>query len=54
MNGAGGALKTFIAGGVAIGMLTAVLLPGRPTIGVINAIGDTGKGFLGTAISGKA
>lgn len=48
------ALKTFIAGVVAIGMATAVLLPGRQTIGAINAGTNLLKGTLGTAISGKS
>jgi len=54
MGGSGGALKTFIAGIVTIGMATAVLSNGRQTIGVVKAVGDAGSGFLGTAISGKA
>lgn len=54
MNGTGGAVKTFVAGVVAIGMATAVLSNGRQTIGVVKAVGDAGSGFLGTAISGKA
>lgn len=54
MSAASDGFKTFIAGGVAIGMATAVLLPGRQTVGVIKATGQAGSGFLGTAITGKA
>lgn len=52
MSAFGDTAKTLVAGGVAIGMATAVLLPGRPTIGVIKSIGDAGSGYLGTAIKG--
>src|SRR6185437_3608818 len=38
MGGSGGALKTFIAGIVTIGMATAVLSNGRQTIGVVKAV----------------
>lgn len=54
MSAGSDAVKTFVAGGVAIGMATAVLLPGRQTVGVITATGKAGSGFLGTAITGKA
>lgn len=54
MNAGGGVLKTLIAGGVMIGMATAILLPGRPTVDVIKAGGNAAQGFLGTAITGKA
>lgn len=46
-------LKTFVAGAVAIGMATAVLLPGRQTPAVIKAITGLLTGTLGTAITGK-
>lgn len=46
------ALKLLIAGGVAIGLATAVLSPGRQTIGAINSAGTAASGFLGTAIKG--
>ena len=52
MSALGDTAKTLVAGGVMIGMATAVLLPGRPTIGVVKAIGDAGTGYLGTAIKG--
>lgn len=45
-------LKSLVAGGVMIGMATAVLLPGRPTIGVVKATGDAASQYLGTAIKG--
>jgi hypothetical protein len=47
------AFKTFIAGVVAIGMATAVLLPGRQTPAVIKAAGGLLQGTLKTSISGK-
>lgn len=37
---------------VAIGMATALLLPGRNTVGVIGAIQKLFDGALGTAIKG--
>jgi hypothetical protein len=37
---------------VAIGMATAVLLPGRNTVGVIGAFQKLFQGSLGTAIEG--
>lgn len=46
------ALKLLIAGGVAIGLATAILSPGRQTIGAINSAGNAASGFLGTAIKG--
>jgi hypothetical protein len=39
---------------VAIGMVTAVLLPGRQTASVINAIKGLFTGSLHTAITGNA
>lgn len=48
-----GTLQTFVAGLVAIGMATAVLLPGRQTPAVIKAAGGLLSGSLKTAISGK-
>jgi hypothetical protein len=47
-----GTLQTFVAGLVAIGMLTAVLLPGRQTPAVIKAVSGLLSGSLGTAIKG--
>lgn len=46
-------LQTFVAGIVAIGMATAVLLPGRQTPAVLKAAGGVLQGSLKTAISGK-
>lgn len=48
-----GALQTFIAGIVAIGMATAVLLPGRQTPAVIRAVTGLLTGGLKTSITGK-
>lgn len=45
--------QTLVAGAVAIGMATALLLPGRQTPQVIKAIRDLITGTLGTAITGK-
>jgi hypothetical protein len=39
---------------VGIGMVTALVLPGRNTVGVINAIQQLFQGSLGTAISGSS
>lgn len=43
----------FVTGIVAIGIVTALVLPGRNTTNVIAATGTAGKGLLGTAITGK-
>jgi len=45
-------VQTFVAGLVTIGLATAVLLPGRKTIGTIHATGSAGSNLLGTAIKG--
>jgi hypothetical protein len=45
-------LKTFIAGLVAIGLATAVLLPDRKTASVIGAAQGFTSGTLNTAIKG--
>lgn len=45
-------LKVLIAGAVAIGMLTAVLLPDRQTVPVLGAVTRFTTGTLGTAIKG--
>lgn len=47
------AVQTLIAGVVAIGMATAVLLPGRQTPAVIKAVSGLITGSLKTSISGK-
>lgn len=41
-----------IAGLMTIGMITAVTLPGRQTVGVIKASGNASSKLLGTAIKG--
>jgi len=46
-------LQTFVAGLVAIGIATAVLLPGRQTPQVIKATQGLLSGSLKTAITGK-
>lgn len=48
----GDAIKALVAGVVAIGLATAILLPDRQTIGVVNAAGTATSGVLGTAIKG--
>lgn len=48
----GNSVQTFVAGLVAIGMVTAVLLPGRQTPAVIKAVQNLLSGSLGTAIKG--
>jgi hypothetical protein len=45
-------LKTLIAGAVAIGLATAVLLPDRQTVPVIGAATEFTTGTLNTAIKG--
>lgn len=45
-------LKTLIAGAVAIGLATAVLLPDRQTVPVIGAATKFTTGTIGTAIKG--
>jgi hypothetical protein len=47
------ALQTFIAGVVAIGLATSVLLPGRQTPAVIKAFTGLLTGGLRTSITGK-
>jgi hypothetical protein len=46
-------LKTLIAGAVAIGMVSAVLLPDRQTVPVIKAVTGFTTGTLHTSITGK-
>lgn len=48
-----GSAQILVAGIVTIGLATAVLLPGRQTIGTIKATGNAGSNLLGTAIKGK-
>ncbi len=49
---AGKVAQIFIAGIVTIGVITALTLPGRQTVGVVKAGGDAGSNLLGTAIRG--
>lgn len=53
MGGIGKTAQIFVAGVVSIGIATAVLLPGRQTVGVVKAAGTATSGVLGTAITGK-
>lgn len=46
-------IQKFLAGIVAIGMITAATLPDRQTAKIITAGGGALKGVLGTVISGK-
>jgi len=47
-------VSIFVAGIVTIGVITALVLPGRSTAGVVQATGKAGQGLLGTAITGKS
>jgi hypothetical protein len=49
---AGQVLQIFVAGIISIGIITALTLPGRQTVGVIKATGSASSGLLGTAIKG--
>lgn len=49
----GDSLKVFVSGVVAIGIITALFLPGRETAKGILAAGSAGSNLLGTAISGN-
>jgi hypothetical protein len=49
----GKGVTIFIAGVITIGIVTAMVLPGRQTAQVIGATGKATQGVLGTAISGK-
>ena len=44
--------QIFFAGLISIGVITALTLPGRQTVGVVKATGQAGSGLLGTAIKG--
>jgi hypothetical protein len=48
----GKAITLLVSGVVGIGMITALTLPGRQTIGLTKAAGKAGSGLLGTAIRG--
>lgn len=50
MKGTG---QILVAGLVTIGLATALLSPGRQTIGVTRAGGNAVQGVLSTAITGK-
>jgi len=45
-------IEIFIAGVVTIGVITALVLPGRNTANVIKTSGAAAQGLLGTAIKG--
>jgi hypothetical protein len=47
-----GVLQTLVGGAITIGVITALLLPGRPTVALVKAGGTAASGFLGTAIKG--
>lgn len=51
--GGKGIAETFVGGVITIGILTAVFLPGRQTIGVLKAGGSATTNVLGTAITGR-
>jgi len=51
MTGSKG-IDIFVAGIVTIGIITALMLPGRQTASVVKATGQAGSGLLGTAIKG--
>lgn len=44
--------KIFVSGVIVIGIVTALFMPGRQTVGGIKAIGSATSNVLGTAISG--
>lgn len=50
----GKSVSMLIAGVITIGVITALVLPGRKTAEVAKATGKAGQGLLGTAITGKA
>jgi hypothetical protein len=45
--------KALVTGAVTIGIITALTLPGRQTIGLTKAGFSGASGLLGTAISGR-
>lgn len=49
----GKGITIFVAGVITIGIVTAMVLPGRQTAQVISAGGKATQGVLGTAITGK-
>lgn len=42
--------KTFVTGIIAIGVITALFLPGRQTVRGIQAIGSSGSGLIRAAM----
>lgn len=46
--------QKFVAGLILIGVITAATLPGRNTVGVINAGANLVRGSESTAITGNA
>lgn len=45
-------VKTFVAGVITIGVITALVSSGRQTANVITSSGKAASGLLGTAIKG--
>lgn len=45
-------IAVLVGGVVTIGIITALVLPQRKTVGVITASGKAGSNLLGTAIKG--
>lgn len=51
-NTAGKGITLFIGGLISVGIVTALVLPGRQTTAAVKAAGNAGSGLLGTAIHG--
>ena len=45
-------VKVFVTGVIAIGVITALFLPGRQTVSGFTALGKASSGLLDTAIKG--
>jgi len=45
-------LRIFVAGVITIGVITALTMNGRQTVGLVTASGKAASGLLGTAIKG--
>lgn len=48
----GDTVKVLVTGVITIGIITALFLPGRQTVGGIKAAGQAASGLVGTAIKG--
>lgn len=48
----GSPVKIAVGGVVAIGIITALFLPGRSTVGFTKAVGGSSQGVLNTVIKG--